>query len=570
MNRLSRRSLKAFVRIVWGTTVFLVIFVAVCVQLGRTAFPYLNDYKAIIESQLSSRLNATITVANIDASWDGMRPAISLKDVRVTGGPHKGEFYAAELSGQINLLATFKDWRLALGKLDFEGLRAEMVQSDDGSWGIVGLPQSSAGDSNFTIDDPLDIFLFGRRLELNDTSLVMRFRTGHVAEMLIPSVSLENDAHFHRLKAKIDVDNDSNALYLVVEAQGDPRDEKNFDAKGYLQLQQFPLQKVVAATGLHKGLDIEPGLWSDGSRMDLQLWFKGSTAKGIHFNGGGKASGLPFKLPGEAEAPAIPQFKFAGQWDKTNGIFAQIADFGLSWPEAKIPPLDIELRASLSAPVELRVRELDITAWSHAVGALNLNNTIAHLQDTLQPGGTLRNLGVTLTSAEQGYFHLQADVHDAAVESWQGAPQVRHASGFVEATAFKGRMVIAVNDGFLMHYPIVYKKPLSFYQASGEVAWFVNLESSVVHVTSGLLKLKGESGDGAGYLYLSLPTVRAEDSEPEMTLAVGMRESVARYYDAYLPHTIPDSLYDWLGRSIKEGGLTDGGFIYRGSLLKSP
>ena len=546
------------------------IFLAVCVQLGRTAFPYLNDYKSLFEDQLSARLNATITVEEIEASWDGLRPAIALRHVRVSGGPYEGELYAARLSAQINLLATFKDWRLALGKLDFEGLRAEMVQTDDGAWGVVGLPRSSAGDSNFTIDDPLDIFLFGRRLELNETSLVMRFRTGHIAEMTIPSVSLENDANFHRLKAKVDVDTDSNALYLVVEGQGDPRDDKNFEASGYLQLQQFPLQKVVAATGLHKGFDIEPGLWSDGSRMDFQLWFEGSTAKGFNFNGGGKASGLPFKLPGEAEAPAIPQFKFSGRWDKQEGLFAQVSNLGLTWPQTKITPLDIELRAGLNRPAELRIRELDVTAWSQAVGALKLNNTVAKLQDLLQPGGTLRDIGVTLTTAEQGYFHLKANVFEASVESWQGAPQVRHATGFVESTAFNGRMVIDANDGFVMHYPVVYKKPLDFYQASGEVAWFVNLESSMVHVTSGLLKLKGESGDGSGYLYLSLPTKRLDNVEPEMILMVGMRESIVRYHDAYVPYTIPDSLYSWLGQSIKDGDLTDGGFIYRGSLLGTP
>ena len=570
MKLVSRRSLQTFVRIVWGTTVFLVILLAVCVQLGRTAFPYLNDYKSLLEDQLSLRLNSTITVGEIQASWDGLRPAITLLNVRVSGGPYEGQLHAEQLSAQINLLATFKDWRLALGKLDFEGLRAEMVQSEDGSWAVVGLPQSSAGDSNFTIDDPLDIFLFGRRLELNETSLVMRFRTGHTAEMTIPSVSLENDANFHRLKAKVDVDKDSNAFYLVVEGQGDPRDDKNFEARGYLQLQQFPLQKVVAATGLHKGLDIEPGLWSDGSRMDFQLWFEGSTAKGMDFSGGGKASGLPFKLPGEAEAPAIPQFKFTGRWDKQNGLFAQIANLGLTWPQAEIPPLDIELRAGLNTPAQLRIRELDVTAWSQAVGALKLNNVVAKLQDLLKPGGTLRDIGVTVTTAEQGYFHLQANVFDAAVESWQGAPQVRHATGFVEATAFKGRMVIDANNGFVMHYPIVYKKPLDFYQASGEVAWFVNLESSMVYVTSGLLNLKGESGEGAGYLYLSLPTKRLDNIEPEMTLVVGMRESVARYHEAYVPYTIPDSLYNWLGQSIKDGDLTDGGFIYRGSLLGTP
>ena len=570
MSSFSRRSLNMFVRLVWGTTVFAVITLAVCVQLGRSAFPYLDDYKGFFESYLASPLNTTLVVGHISASWDGLRPAITLEQVRISGGPYAGEMYAERLSAEVNLLATFTDWRLALGQLHFDGLRAELRQAEDGTWDVVGLPQSKANNNNFTIDDPLDIFLFGRRLELKNTELAFAFRTGHRAEMVIPSVTLENDEDFHRLKAKISVDDDTDAFYFVLEGEGDPRNNANFTSKGYLHLNRFPLQKVVAATGLNKGLDIKPGLWSEGSRMDTQLWFSGSMQKGVEFGGWAKATGLPFELPGNAEAPSVPQFNFRGQWSKAEGFMAQMSQLGLSWPVASAPPLDIQVSAGVNRPAELRVRELNVGAWGNVLEALKLDNPIAHLQQSLKPSGVLRNIGVTLTTPEEGYFTLLADVDEGAVDSWQGAPEIHHATGFVETSAFKGRMVIAPNEGFVMHYPMVYKKPLTFYQAEGEVAWFVDLPNSMVYVTSGLLKLKGESGEGAGYLSLDLPIKHIEGMEPEMTLIVGMRESVARYHDLYIPYIIPDSLYNWLGQSIKDGGLTNGAFIYRGSLLASP
>lgn len=569
MTFFSRKALKTCVRLFWGTVVFLVILLAVIVQLGRTAFPYLNDYKQHIEQALSERLNAEITLGEISASWDGLRPQISLRQLVVAGGSYKGEMFVEHASAEINLLASLRDWRAALRKLQFKGSVIELRQSKNGRWAIVGLPQSSSSN-DFSIDDPLDIFLFGRRITLVDTAIAFRFRTGHLAEMIIPSATLENDQDFHRLKAKLDVDDDINALYFIIEGFGDPRDEENFTSKGYLHLQNFPLQKVVAASGFDKGLDIEPDLWSEGSRVDLQLWFEGSVEKGLRFNGGGKASGLPFALPGGNLAPAIPQFKYSGRWERVAGLSAQIADFAFSWPEAKIPPLDIALNASLTAPLELRVRELDIGDWSRVAETLKLNKALEKIQSMLNPAGKLRNIGVTLLSPEQGYFNLQADVIGGAVDSWQGAPQVRGAIGFIESTALSGRMVLNATNGFSMHYPVIYKKPLSFDEAQGEVAWFVDLDAQMVHVTSGLLHLKGESGEGAGYLYLSLPTKKREGVEPEMTLAVGMRKSLAKYHDAFVPYTIPNSLYDWLGESIKEGELSDGGFIYRGSLLKKP
>ncbi|MDZ7924585.1 MAG: DUF3971 domain-containing protein [Marinagarivorans sp.] len=571
--RLRRRQLKFFARLVWGTAIFAVILFAACVQLGRSIFPYLNNYSAQIEAILSAQLNATIKVGHVQGRWQGLRPALMLNDVSVSGGTpgiDTGELYAKHVSVEVNLLALVFDWRVALGQLQFEGLRAQLTQAQDGLWSVAGLPKTSAENRHFKLDDPLDIFLLGRRLALKDTELSLGFNTGHVAEMTIPSVTLENDANFHRLKAKIGVDADTEAFYWVLEGIGDPRNAAAFSAKGYLRLNQFPLQKVVAATGLQKWLNIEPGRWSKGSRMNMQLWFDGSMHKGMSFSGWAKADGLPFDLPSNIEAPSIPKFSYTGHWNRAEGLFAQLKQLGLSWPQASAPPLDIELAVNATKGVAARIRELNVTAWGQAFEALNISGPASGIYASLKPRGLLSNIGITLTTPDEGYFKLQADVVEGAVDSWQGAPEIRHASGFVELSAKQGRMVIASNEGFVMHYPKMYKKPLSFDEAAGEVAWFLDLPQKMVYVTSGLLYVKGESGEGSGYVYLSIPTHHSDEIEPEMMLIVGMRNSVAKYHDMFIPYTIPDSFYQWLNNSIKEGNLSDGAFIYRGSLLAQP
>ena len=114
------------------------------------------------------------------------------------------------------------DWRLAFRKVQFSGVSARFNQHEDGRWSVNGLPLSAPRKSEFSLRDPLDIFLFGKRIQLNNARLDFNFRTGHATQVVLPQILLENDDDFHRLRLGFAVDKDQKALSLVVEGQGDP------------------------------------------------------------------------------------------------------------------------------------------------------------------------------------------------------------------------------------------------------------------------------------------------------------------------------------------------------------
>ena len=154
----------------------MVIGFAVIVQIGRLLFPYMNDYRQEIEQVLSTQLGADIDIGTIQASWKGLRPRVLLEDIQVSNAKEADlvifDAQSAEL--EISLLSFFHDWRLAFRTLSFKGLSATFEQSDNGLWHVRGLPNTSYQKNdqrNPIIDDPLDIFLFGRRLHLLDTQL---------------------------------------------------------------------------------------------------------------------------------------------------------------------------------------------------------------------------------------------------------------------------------------------------------------------------------------------------------------------------------------------------------------
>jgi uncharacterized protein YhdP len=82
-------------------------------------------------------------------------------------------------------------------------------------------------------------------------------------------------------------------------------------------------------------------------------------------------------------------------------------------------------------------------------------------------------------------------------------------------------------------------------------------------LTSGKVDLTGEYGAATGYFRLYLPW--KEGSAPmDMTLYMGLVDSSYRHRTRFIPKLIDPALTQWLDESIKQGQVSEGGFIFRG------
>lgn len=578
MARRLKNTLRFAVRIFWGTLLFSVITLAVLVQLGRALFPVLDDYRSVVEQQLSRQLQVDVGIGSIEALWEGLRPQLHLLDVEVDNQAGGAIFRVRRVDLEINLLATLKDWRLAFRTLTFSGLTATMQQEVGGGWYVQGLGHLSANQfegDRFSINDPLDVFLFGRRVEMRDTALSFHFRSGLVSDIAIPSIRLDNDANFHRLAAEFSIDKGEQALSLIVEGQGDPRDPAQFDAQGYLALSAFPSEKVLAALGiandvlLGEEVDGAPANWRDTGQVDLRLWFQGTGAKGIHWRGDLAVKGVPVIPPQGMRWPQSLRTGFDGQWHPEAGWFVDLVDAQLHWPEFAAPPLTARMRGKLGEPTRLQASQVDVGAWHQVIeGAGLLPESLGSVLHQLAPYGRLRNLLLVQKPAEEGHFYLQAHVEQAGVRSWQGVPAIDGIDGYLEATAFDGHVVVSSDDGISLDFPKVYNQPLALRTAQGDVRWNVDTQQRLVTVSSGRLSVSSDDVNAVGQFNLRLPIAPTPGLEPELTLVLGVREGAASLHRLFVPYTVPDGLYQWLDESIQGGSVTDVGFIYHGSLQK--
>jgi len=574
MRLISQRTIRRLARRVWGTLFTLIIAIAVLVQLGREAFPLLDDYRNDISEILGKRLGVDIQVGGLVADWSGLKPKIILTDVYVATLQKEPIFNMSTVTAELGLIDSLLDFELRWHHLAFERFQATLKQAESGQWKIKNLAMKKTGESKFTIDDPLDIFLFGRRIQLNDVTFNLEYRTGHASVVNIPSITLENDRDFHRAVAAVGVVNEAGELdrhfQMVVEATGDPRDPDDFHSVGYLALKQFPMETVVAAfAGSHWEMQ-DDQVWGEGHRLDLELWFRGTTYSGMTLRGQLRSDGLPLDVPENVILPEGMAADISGRWHPNHGWNFVLQQMVVNWPEFQSPPLDVELRGGLKRPLAIAVEELDLKPWHDLTKKIGImGEKPAGIINALAPEGRLHNIDIRLTGKDAGYFDLKAQLDRVNMHSFRGSPVVKKLNGFVSANALGGFVDIHNREGFSIAFPKVYAQPLEFETASGRVGWQIDTKTKTAYVNSNRLQFANGDEVANGYMHLRLPTVR-DGREPHMTLAIGVEKAPLSVHRKFVPQTIPKNLHKWLGESIGEGTATNMAFTFHGSIKKNP
>ncbi|MFT7562145.1 MAG: hypothetical protein ACI93R_004080, partial [Flavobacteriales bacterium] len=404
MFQLKRSSLRVISRRFWGTVFTLVIAIAVLLQIARQAFPLVNDYRHVVSSELGKQLGVVIEIGRIHAEWKGLRPSIHLEDLRVLNTQFEPIFHVGDASAELSIIDSALQRRLEWRRIIFQDFETTIKQQDTGSWKIQGYGGGTANTSNqFNFDDPLDVFLFGRRVEILDAALRFSYVTGEVSEIVVPRISLENDRFFHRLVADLSLDNvdgledhtdgeSRQALKFVLEGYGDPRDEAKFTASGYLKLENIPASKVLNALSTTKIDDVNDDGFDLDHNLDLELWFKGAPKFGLTISG--KVSFLSESeqaLKG-VRLPSSFTAGISGAWQQKQGWFLNLQDFDLNWMGERAPLDHVSLYGN-GKKVGLRIPEIDIGYWAKSIHKSGLENAekIQEVIADLDLKGRLKN-----------------------------------------------------------------------------------------------------------------------------------------------------------------------------------
>lgn len=577
-----KRALHKLVKWIYFLIALTVILLAVLVQSGRSFSHLVDDYEQGIASYLSNKLNAQVEIGRIQAEWNGLKPSLLIENVTINSQADLPIAAFKEARLRLDIIGSLLNARIVWSNLILTQVDMAFMQTADGFWHIPGLPRASHAATKADRDDKkpkhaqldalVDMLLLSTRIEFQRSHLRFQFSSGQDVLLDSPYLLLENSADFHRLSLQIDVDEQPRSVYLVLEGQGDPRDETQFRSKGYLQLNRFPTSEPVAAASafLLSGSG-KSALQSEGM-VDANIWFE-SRAGGQGYDLNGRLELQRLSLPVGARRLALDDFS-----SELTGFWLPTGEWRLGVQQLKAVLQDLQIEGANLAfsssgfkqPLHVAMDSLDLerlTQMFTRSGVL-AEGKLQEVLSTLAPRGQLRNIHVTLPLQQPKEWQLRANLQQVAVNAWQGAPALTGVDGYLQ-TGQKGGFVDINSKGpFSMHYAPTFAAPMDYDSARGQVAWHLQPENNQIYVNSGLLEFQKGDELARGYMWLGLPW-RRNSGDIDLYLQIGGQKVSASRYQTYTPALLPGSLLSWLEQSVglnNPGIATQAGFIYRGTL----
>ena len=565
---IKQRHLRLLSRRFWGFVFGVVIAFAVLVQIGRQAFPLINDYRDAIAHTVGEQLGVQIDIENIEAEWRGLRPEVYLEKVRVSSKNGLQIFYIESAQAELSLFDSVVQGGLAWREVKFDGFVTTFKQNEELGWEIQGYSRQAPSSSNeFYFDDPLDIFLFGRRVEISNASLNFLFSTGKNTELSIPSISLDNDRFFHRLTAQLDIKKEEK-MSLVIEGYGDPRDKDAFSAKAYVRLQNIPTSEVYNAV---LPFPESPKFIAGDVQKNLnfELWLQGSTKAGFTGVGNIEVEGLPDKLS-ELDLPQKVSADITASWHDTNGWFLNLQDLAIDWQDNSVPLNSLSVYG-VGKEIGLRLPTINLADWSKlALVVLKGKSQEAfELVEQLDLAGTLRSADIQYTGKDQGYFLAKAIIDNGSSSAYMGSPEFKNINGYIESSLNSGWASLAVEEDFSMDIIKTFNNPFVLDDVAGQLAWRVDIPNKIAFLNSSMLRGRHEEKEAKGVFSMTIPFKR-DVGEPELTLLLNVDSANVNEYKKFMPKQIPSDLEEWLASAVVSGYGKDIDIFYHGSVEKDP
>jgi uncharacterized protein (TIGR02099 family) len=550
------------------------ISVAVVVQAGRSFSHLLADYPQELSAYLSDKLNAKVSIETISAEWVGLKPMVDIHNLSIRSQTDKSIIAVGHAQMRLDLLGTFAHARLVWSALQLDQVQMDFVQLDNGFWQIPGVPQmpdKSKDDQQAQLDFLIDMSLLSRRIEFSRSELSFHFASGATSTLSSPLLRMENAGDFHRLSLQIDVDGRPKSLTVLAEGQGDPRRKANFSSKAFIQLNQFPTNEPIAATTAFLLRGIKAEVHGEGA-LDASLWLSSRP----HYEGVdvvGKLGIQRLSVPMLGHALSLNNFStdVIGHWLYTGEWQLALQQIGAKVNQYTVENLSFAASAaSFSEPVILHLPSVNLQRLNKTLDNAGVLGE-GHLRDLmrqLDPEGELRNLQVAIPTQNPREWELQANLTKVGVNAWHGVPALRKVDGFVHATQQGGFVDVDSREGFSMHYSPTYSAPMEYQQVKGQVAWWLQPENNQIYVNSGALEFANGDEQAKGYMWLALPW-HPNTGDVDLYLQIGAKQLGASLYRKYTPAVVPQSLTDWLAKSIgpNNAGFADQvGFVYRGTL----
>lgn len=563
-------------------TVLMITLVALAIIINiiRLTMPLLGYKRAFFEVWASKVLKQPVQIQTIVGGWRGFEPEITFKNVLITRPLSDGSVIKIKkLSIGIDVINSLLQWKLLPGRLILSGTRFEVIQNNDGSFSVKGVPAANKVSDivapNKKNNDLLIWLLTQTNMTLQNIDILWRGKNGLLLPIHNLTLVVENGPFAHRIMGSVHLEQTiPTRLSFVLNLKDVNFSEKRFDASLYLQAHDFIFKQWLKDKMLAhylKGMRINSGI------ADLKLWASWQHGKLQHlqtlFNLRHVGIDLPAKNKKQYRMILINKAQANGEWErKENGwdiradhIHAEVN--GVSWPENRIGYRIIYGKGKQPERHILRLDFLRLQELEHFSKRMGYwPKQLRDLYTRFNPRGSLRNLELEYWNNPKHHFNfiLATNFNHLRLKHWHHVPGI---------VGFSGSIYFSPNGGILrldnkrseIYIPELFTAPLKLHLLKANVVW--KKTKNGVEVKATPIELSDDNFMTGAQMQLYLPT-----KGPEwVDLIAGYKLKDMHNIKRYLPDKIlTKRLYRWLTHAILHGQFNDGTLLLRGPLFEFP
>ncbi len=540
----------------WTAIVIFIVSLAFYVSVGRFLMNNIAQVQTDLLREVNARLNFVVEVDDLRGGWESLSPYLELKGVRVAGSKHRlAAVEVRELRLGFNVLGSLASRSLQLYSLVADDVDLHGDIDSDGKLSLPGVPSGEA----LLVEQFVNFVLNTEHLGVTDfeASLHYKGRERH----LFGNFQLLRDRQFRRLNASLFNPDERSRLRILAEGHGNPMKSKRFDADMHVH---FRASDAESYSDLAELFDMQ----IFKGNMESELWLN-IRAGELRAAASVAASDFHFSSPGDDEAPIVlDSLSALVRLDRKKGVWEfGASDIQLSGAEQQFL-LDGVSGTFENQRLEFQVADIDAGSLvDYALTERLLPTENRDLLAVLAPSGHFTRMQVTVENVSRfrASWELEANFDNLSVASWRNTPAIKNGSGFLRLGQNSGVLQLDAHD-FGMGLPAVYEHMLDYRDFRTELAF--SLEDNRLDFWSGRFIGNSDEGQVTGLFALTVPFDASSTRGIEMDLVVGLENGHPRSRNKYLPYTLPSNLLAWLETSLGEGLITEGGFIYRGSLRK--
>lgn len=546
----------------WGLSLcaLLLVLAALYVSLGRQLVPMVAEYRADLESRVSSALDMPVSIGSLEGRWSGFAPVLLAHDVMVGSGGNQLRLDQVRVVPA--LWASLKARTVRLAHLEVSGLQVVLSQAEDGQWRLQGLPVKDD-----TPTDPTQVLNSLQQvahLSLLDSQVTVQPFQANPLTFTYVNLSLASGSWQQRLDARLNLP-DGQPLALNVKARVDASRWREAQADVYLSLPQSDWAKWLPGNLTR---DWHLHTLKAGGEFWLG-WDKGTVQRAaVRLNAPQLEGGYQQHKPARIDNLAL------NAWLARNdqGIRVTLGSLAMSlgeqrW-ESRVQVQQHQARPGSENEERWHVEadRLDLTPLTPLLQALApMPDGLREVVKRLQVTGGLRNVLLDWRPQASGDERLSfaANLDRVGFDAYHGAPAAGNVSGAISGDLGKGELRLATDD-FMLHLDPIFAKPWHYLKANARLTWTLDQERFTL--IAPYIKVLGEEGKIAADFLIRIHLKPGH--EDYMDLRVGLTDGDGRFTGKYLPAVLSPALDHWLRTAIVAGDVREGFFQYQGSLHK--